>query len=85
MAGADTVSRGIASSDEGDEGGRHVVAVGSCGAPSVPLAVILCELHPSQKVRLFRRRADELSRVLATILQACPDHAGLDQVETERA
>jgi hypothetical protein len=60
--------------------GRHVVAVGPCGGESAPLAVIVCELHPSQDPKQFRRRADELSRALATMLNAC-----LRQVERERA
>jgi hypothetical protein len=59
---------------------RYVVAVSPCASKSAPLAVIVCKLHPSQEPRQFRRRADELSRVLAMILSVCPD-----QVEMEPA
>jgi hypothetical protein len=51
----------------------HVVCVPPSDAGSEPLAVIVCDLHPSQDARQFRRRAGELSRAFATILQACPD------------
>jgi hypothetical protein len=52
--------------------GRHVVAVPPCGINS-PLAIIACELHPSQDRRQFHRRSVELSRALGTILNACPE------------
>jgi hypothetical protein len=54
-------------------GARCVVPVGRGGENSEPLAVIVCERRPSQEPRQFRRRASELSRAFATILNACPD------------
>jgi K+-sensing histidine kinase KdpD len=54
-------------------GDRHVVRVPSFGGDSEPLAVFVCYLDRSQDVTRFRRRADELSGALATILHACPD------------
>jgi hypothetical protein len=53
--------------------GCHVVRVPPSDVGSEPRAVIVCDLHPSQDARQFRRRADELSRAFATILYACPD------------
>jgi K+-sensing histidine kinase KdpD len=53
--------------------GCCVVPVPPSDVDSEPLAVIVCDLHPSQDARQFRRRADELSRAFATILYACPD------------
>ena len=59
---------------EGDPGTRrYVVRVRRSDVGSEPLAVIVCDLHPSQDASQFRRRADELSRALAAILHACPD------------
>jgi K+-sensing histidine kinase KdpD len=52
--------------------GCYVVRVPPSDVGSEPLAVIVCDLHPSQDARQFRRRADELSRAFATILYACP-------------
>jgi hypothetical protein len=63
----------------GDAGGsepdnrRHVVSVPPSDVGSEPLAVIICDPHKSQDADQFPRRADELSRALATILYACPD------------
>jgi hypothetical protein len=51
----------------------HVVRVPPSDVGSEPLAVVVCDLHPSQDARQFRRRADDLSRAFATILYACPD------------
>lgn len=53
--------------------GCHVVRVPPSDVGSKPLAAIVCHLYPSQDVKQFRRRADELSRAFATILSACPD------------
>lgn len=53
--------------------GCHVVRVPPSDVGSEPLAVIVCDPHPSQDAKQFRRRADELSRAFATILYACPD------------
>ena len=53
-------------------GDRHVVGVPSTEGTSEPLAVFVCYLDRSQDVTRFRRRADELSSALATILRACP-------------
>ena len=52
--------------------GWYVVRVPPSDVDSEPLAVIVCDLHPSQDASQFRRRADELSRAFATILCACP-------------
>lgn len=58
---------------EGETGTRrYVVRVSPSDIGSEPLAVIVCERDPSQDVKQFRRRADELGRALATLLQACP-------------
>jgi hypothetical protein len=54
-------------------GDRHVVRVPSSEGDSEPLAVFVCYLDRSRDVTRFRRRADELSSTLATILRACPD------------
>jgi hypothetical protein len=68
---------GLGATDEVGEGEprarRYVVHVPRSDVGSEPLAVIVCDLHPSQDARLFHRRADELSRALATILYAFPD------------
>jgi hypothetical protein len=66
------------------QGGRDVVRSGfddrrsvvcvpprSCG--SEPLAVIVSDLDACRDRRQFDRRADELGRLLETILRACPD------------
>jgi hypothetical protein len=63
---------GVESSDPSTA--RHVVPIPPSDVSTQPLAAIVCQaLRPSQDVRQFRRRADELSRVFATILSACPD------------
>ena len=55
--------------------GHHVVLIPS-DASIEPLAAIVCEtLHPSQDVRRFRARVDELSRAFATILSMCPNRS----------
>jgi hypothetical protein len=68
---------GLGATDEvgvGEPGARrYVVQVPRSDVGSVPLAVIVCDLDPSQDASQFHRRADELSRALATILYACPD------------
>ena len=53
--------------------GRYVVSVppSHVGAKP-PLAAIVCELQTSQDLRQFRRRAEDLGRLFATILYACP-------------
>jgi len=70
------VNAGLGATDEleGEPGTRrYVVQVPRSDAGSQPLAVIVCDLHPSQDASQFLRRADELNSALATILQACPD------------
>jgi hypothetical protein len=54
---------------------RHVVSVTPSDIGSTPLAVIVCDLHTSPDSDQFRRRADELSLALATILYACPERS----------
>jgi len=61
---------GVGASEPGT--GLYIVRVPPSDASSEPVAVIVCDLHPSQDTRQFRRRADELSRAFATILNACP-------------
>jgi hypothetical protein len=62
------------STGEGETGtGCYVVRVPPSDVGSEPQAVIVCGRDPSQDARQFRRRADELSRALATLLHACPD------------
>ena len=61
--------------EEGGAAGRHVVRVPSSQADSEPLAAIVCELDAALEKKLFRRRTDELSRTLTTMLCACPDPA----------
>jgi hypothetical protein len=59
---------------EGDPSfGCCAIRVPPSDAGSDPLAVIVCDLDPSQDARQFHRRANELSRALATILYACPN------------
>jgi hypothetical protein len=63
-------------SDDAGEGTlgakRLVVAVPPAGVGAEPLAAIVCELKESQDLGQFRRRAEELGRMFATILFACP-------------
>jgi hypothetical protein len=71
---ADHARRGF--KDEGEESQscatRFVVDVAS-SAESDPLAVIVCELlQKSQDRQIFQSRAEELGRMFATILGACP-------------
>ena len=54
-------------------GDRHVVRVPSSEGDSEPLAIFVCYLDRSRDMTRFRRRADELSSALATILRVCPD------------
>jgi hypothetical protein len=79
-AAVDDMMHGSARHGATDEAGegepgirRYAVQVSRSDVGSQPLAVIVCDLHPSQDARQFLRRADELSRALAVILYACPD------------
>ncbi len=56
--------------------GLEVVRVPPAGFADEPLAAIVCRLSESHELRIFRRRADDLSRTLATILAACPGRPG---------
>lgn len=62
-----------ATNDAGEAGVRRYVVRVPSQEGSDPLAVIVCDLQKSQDMNEFYRRADELSRALATILRACPD------------
>ena len=53
--------------------GCYVVSVPPSDVGSKPLAAIVCELQTSQDLSQFRRRAEELGRLFATILCACPN------------
>jgi hypothetical protein len=70
-------STGHGATDEAGEGEpgarRRVVPVPPSDVGSVPMAVIVCDLHHSQDASQFHRRAEDLSRSLATLLRACPD------------
>ena len=52
--------------------GRHFIGVPPIDAGAEPLAAIVCELEESQDRRQFRRRAEDLARMFAAILSACP-------------
>jgi len=81
MVSCDTADHAMGDAADSDFcTGRYVVPLAPCGAGPAPLAVIVCELHPSQEWRHFRRRAAELGRALGTLLNACPD-----QILKERA
>ena len=51
----------------------YVVGVPPSDVDSKPLAAIVCHPQPSQDLRPFHRRAEELARMFATILCACPN------------
>lgn len=62
--------------DDGEGGGvgrRIVIAVPPSGAADERLAALVCTLDGSQDPRPFRRRAEDLARMAATVLAACPD------------
>ena len=71
----ESARRGITDEVGGSESSarRYVVGVPPSDAGSKPLAAIVCEVQPSQESKQFRRRAEELSRMFATILSACPN------------
>jgi len=71
----ESLRRGTPDDAGGSESGarRYVVGVPASDAGSSPLAAIVCELQPSQDSRQFHRRAEELVRMFATILYACPN------------
>ena len=50
-----------------------VVRVPSFNADAEPLVVIVCDLKACRDRRQFDRRAEELGRLLATIMRACPE------------
>ncbi len=63
----------IGGDDERDARTRsYVVAVPPLAAGAERVAAIVCALEESQDRSRFRRRAEELARMFATILSACP-------------
>jgi hypothetical protein len=81
MTSSDIADGAMGDAGDGEfVGARCVVPVERGGVKSELLAVIVCERRPSQEPRQFRRRATELSRALATILNACPDRASREVV-----
>jgi hypothetical protein len=70
----ESARRGITDDVGGSESGavRYIVGVPPSGVGCGPVAVIICELQKSQDSRQFHRRAEELGRMFATILYACP-------------
>ncbi|MEH2527000.1 MULTISPECIES: hypothetical protein [unclassified Bradyrhizobium] len=72
---AETTKCGADKDVRSSKGGleRYVVRVPPADHGAEELAVIVCDLRSTQGIGHFRRRADELSRALAAILNACPD------------
>lgn len=52
---------------------RHVVHVPPAHTGADAVAAIVCPMTAAQDATRFRRRADELSRAFAMLLQACPE------------
>jgi hypothetical protein len=73
----ESASRGITDDSGGSDSRtrRYIAAVPPSDAGSNPLAAIVCEVQASQDFTQFHRRAEELGRMFATILQACPTTA----------
>lgn len=70
----ESASIGLADRDgeSRSDGGRFAVAVPPSAVGAAALAAIVGELQPAQDLKPFRRRAEELGRMFAAILSACP-------------
>jgi hypothetical protein len=71
MTGRAQGGRDVVRSDLDDR--RSVVFVPPLNVGAKPLAVIVSDLNTSRDRRQFDRRAEELGRLLETILRACPN------------